>query len=80
MCSLFMLVVRPLVSLGCPGISKAVSPQGFEESRAAAREGGAIAGRARQEIEVRTGSKVVSPANAKTTEALDTKVDTKEEG
>lgn len=74
------LVLNMLAEASTTEISKAVSPQGFEESRAAACEGGAIAGRARQEIEVRTGSKVVSPANAKTTEALDTKVDTKEEG
>ena len=74
------LVLNMLAEASTTEISKAVSPQGFEESRAAAREGGAIAGRARQKIEVRTGSKVVSPANAKTTEALDTKVDTKEEG
>jgi len=37
----------------------------LDESKVIARQGGAIAGNARKEIEARTGDKVVSKLNAK---------------
>ena len=47
-------------------ISAAVNPDGFEESKAVAKQGGNVAKVARKELEARTGKKVVSALNAKT--------------
>lgn len=52
-------------------ISKSVNPQGFQESKEVAREGGNIAGDARESLEKRTGKKVISKANAKNPKLLD---------
>lgn len=69
------LVLNMLAEASTTEISKAINPQGFEESRSAAHEGGNIAGKAREEIETRTGKKVVSRANAKTIKALMTETE-----
>jgi hypothetical protein len=39
-------------------------PEGLEENKQIAREGGGIAGNARREIEARTGKPAISPKNA----------------
>jgi len=46
-------------------ISQAVNPGTFEESKRVARQGGKVAKVARQELEARTGKKVVTQLNAK---------------
>ena len=45
-------------------LSQTKNPDGFEESRAIAQEGGSIIGNTRREIESKTGKKIVSPKNA----------------
>ena len=52
-------------------ISKTENPQGFEESKIVARDGGNIAGNALRELENRTGRKVVSSKNSKNPRLLD---------
>ncbi len=47
-------------------ISQAVNPETFEESKKAVEQGGNVAKVARQELEARTGKKVVTALNAKT--------------
>ncbi len=44
-------------------ISKTKKPKSFPENRQVAKEGGSIAGRARKDIEKRTGKKVISKKN-----------------
>ena len=44
-------------------ITRVQDAQGFGETRTAAREGGTVAGKARKELEDRTGRKIVSPKN-----------------
>ena len=46
-------------------ISKQKLPQGFEESRVIARQGGTIAGDARKAIEAKSGKPIVTAINAK---------------
>jgi transcriptional regulator of NAD metabolism len=46
-------------------ISRQKQPEGFDESRAIARQGGAIMGNTRKEIEEKTGKPVVTRQNAK---------------
>ena len=41
------------------------NPQGLQENRKTAREGGAVAGNARKDIESRTGRPVISSDNQK---------------
>ena len=65
------LVINMLGELATTEISKAENPQGFEESRAVARDGGSIAGNALRELEERTGRKVVSSKNSKNPGLLD---------
>ena len=45
-------------------ISQSVNPETFEESKQVARQGGHVAKVALQELESKTGKKVVSPLNA----------------
>ena len=47
-------------------ISQAVNPETFEESKKVAQQGGKVARVARQELEARTGKKVITALNAKT--------------
>ncbi len=44
-------------------ITRVRNPDGFVENRKIAKEGGTVAGKARNELENRTGKKVVSPGN-----------------
>ena len=44
-------------------ISKKRKPKTFPQNRKVAKEGGSIAGRARKDIEKRTGKKVISNKN-----------------
>lgn len=65
------LVINMLGELATTEISKTENPQGFEESKAVARDGGSIAGNALKELEERTGRKVVSSNNSKNPRLLD---------
>ena len=42
---------------------KTRNPKGFIENQTAARQGGSVAGKARRDLETKTGKKVVSPKN-----------------
>jgi BRO family, N-terminal domain len=59
------LVLNMLAEATTSEISKKKKPATLEESKVIAKQGGAVAGNARKEIEVRTGEKVVSKLNAK---------------
>lgn len=67
------LVINMLGELATTEISKVENPNGFEESKNVAIDGGTIAGNARRELEARTGKKVVSSKNAKNPKLLDEK-------
>lgn len=67
------LVINMLGELATTEISKVENPEGFEESKSVAIDGGTIAGNARKELEARTGKKVVSSKNAKNPKLLDEK-------
>ena len=59
------LILNMLAEASTKDISQAVNPETFEESKKVARQGGNVAKVARQELEARTGKKVVTPLNAK---------------
>lgn len=65
------LVINMLGELATTEISKTENPQGFEESKVVAKDGGNIAGNALRELEDRTGRKIVSSQNSKNPRALD---------
>jgi hypothetical protein len=44
-------------------ITRNKNPQGFEHNKKAAKEGGSVAGKAREDLEKRSGKKVVSKEN-----------------
>ena len=67
------LVINMLGELATTEISKVENPDGFEESKTVAIDGGTIAGNARRELEARTGKKIVSSKNAKDPKLLDEK-------
>ena len=67
------LVINMLGELATTEISKSENPDGFEESKIVAHDGGSIAGNARRELEQRTGKKVVSSNNSKNPNLLDEK-------
>lgn len=69
------LVINMLGELATTEISKVENPEGFEESKDVAIDGGSIAGNARRELESRTGKKIVSSKNAKNPKLLDEKLD-----
>ena len=60
------LILNMLAEASSKDISQAVNPKTFEESKKVAKQGGNVAKVARQELEARTGKKVVSELNAKT--------------
>lgn len=60
------LILNMLAEASTKEISEAVSPKNFNESKTIAKQGGAIAGNARKELESKTGKKVVTGLNAKT--------------
>ncbi|MFT5703565.1 MAG: hypothetical protein ACI9TO_000937 [Rickettsiales bacterium] len=57
------LVLNMLAEVSTKDISQAVSPKNFQESKKIAKQGGAIAGNARKELEAKTGKKVVVDSN-----------------
>lgn len=58
------IILNMLAETATKDISAATKPTGMQESREVARQGGAVAGNARRELEERTGSSVISSANA----------------
>lgn len=59
------LILNMLAEASTKDISQAVNPPNFKESKKVAKQGGAIAGNARKELEAKTGKKVVTNLNAK---------------
>lgn len=59
------LVLNMLAEATTTEISKEKLPQGFEQSRKIAKQGGTIAGNTRKEIEQKTGKPIVSAKNAR---------------
>lgn len=58
------LVLNMLAEATTTELSKTHNPEGLEENRQIAKEGGAVAGNARKDIEQRTGKPVISSRNA----------------
>ena len=58
------LVLTMLAEASTTDISKVSKPQGFSENQDVARQGGEVAGIARQALETRTGKPVVTSQNA----------------
>lgn len=58
------LILTMLAESTTTEISKQQQPETFEESRKIAKRGGAVAGRARQDIEAETGVPVITSQNA----------------
>lgn len=59
------LILNMLAEASTKDISQATEPKTFEENISVAQQGGNVANVARQELEARTGKKVVSPLSAK---------------
>lgn len=59
------LVLNMLAEATTTEISKQRKPNGLEQSRVIAKQGGTIAGNTRREIEEKTGKKIVTPKNMK---------------
>ena len=59
------LVINMLAEATTTEISKEKNPEGFEQNRVIAKQGGTIAGNTRREIEEKTGRKVVTSKNQK---------------
>ena len=57
------LVLNMLAEATTTEISKNKLPEGLEESKVIAKEGGTIAGNAKKEIEKKTGKKIISRDN-----------------
>ncbi len=58
------LVLNMLAEATTTELSKVSEPQGLEENRSVAKQGGQIAGNARKEIEANTGRPVITSQNA----------------
>lgn len=58
------LILNMLAETATKDIANAVNPQGLEENKQVAKEGGGIAGDARRSLEARTGKPVISSQNA----------------
>ena len=59
------LILNMLAEASTKDISEAVEPENFEENIIVAKQGGNVAKVAREELEAKTGKKVISPLNAK---------------
>ena len=59
------LILNMLAEASTKDISQAVNPNGFEENKKVARQGGNVAKVALKELEAKTGKKVVTALNAK---------------
>jgi len=57
------LIFSMLGEASTTAIVKTQNPEGFDENKKATRQGGAVAGNARKELESKTGQKVVSEQN-----------------
>ena len=66
------LVLNMLAEVSTKAISQAKQPTTFNQSKHIAREGGSVAGEARENIEKRIGGSVVTSLNAKDKPALET--------
>ena len=64
------IVLNMLAEATTTELTKIANPQGLEENRKVAKEGGSVAGNARIEIEQRSGRSVVTPKNAATMSKL----------
>lgn len=60
------LILNMLAEASTKDISEAVEPESFEENIIVAKQGGNVAKVAREELEAKTGKKVISSLNAKT--------------
>lgn len=58
------LVLNMLAEATTTELTHATNPQGLDENKQVAKEGGSIAGEARKSIEQRTGKPVITPQNA----------------
>lgn len=58
------LILNMLAETATTDIAEATNPQGLEENKKAAQDGGSIAGDARKSIEARTGKTVITSKNA----------------
>ncbi|MDO5849800.1 MAG: Bro-N domain-containing protein [Methanobacteriaceae archaeon] len=65
------LVFNMLAEVSTTELSRSANPSNFEENKEIAKQGGGIAGSAREELEAKTGKKVVSKSNAKNPKLLD---------
>jgi hypothetical protein len=57
------LIFSMLGEASTTAIVKTKNPKGFSENKIAAKQGGSVAGKARQDLEIKTGQKVVSTKN-----------------
>ena len=58
------LILNMLAEAATKDIANATHPQGLEENKKVAKDGGSIAGNARREIEMKTGKPVITSKNA----------------
>jgi len=65
------LILNMLAEASTKDISVTVEPQNFEENQLVAHQGGNVAKVALDELESKTGKKVLSPLNAKKVLGLD---------
>ncbi len=73
------LILNMLAEASTKDISQSVNPETYEENQKVARQGGNVAKVALQELESKTGKKVVSPLNAKTALGIEGSKKAKEE-
>jgi hypothetical protein len=57
------LIFSMLGEASTTAIVKTRNPKGFVENQVAAKQGGSVAGKARRDLEIKTGQKVVSSEN-----------------
>ena len=58
------LVLNMLAEATTTELTLTLNPQGLEENKEVAKEGGTVAGNARKDIEARTGKSVITQKNA----------------
>lgn len=65
------LVLNMLAEVSTTEISRGSNPQGFEESKKVARQGGNVARNAREEIEKQSGKSAITSRNAKDSDQIE---------
>ncbi len=65
------LVLNMLAEVSTTEISRGSNPQGFEESKKVARQGGNVARNAREEIEKQSGKSAITSRNAKNSDQIE---------